>query len=183
MLWPNKTWQRGLLTHTCRYFLCCFFWLTHRQQISLLHLSCCCLDFWRDNVSAVNVTILCFLSDAESAFASMFLKLSSNFCWYSHVCMYLMDLCALQPCSGEKLQLWIVLTLIWPLMTPVWVHLWFIQKSNVSWEAEGHMTQPPPPLQREAVLCLLRTETFRKCHASSLVLCCSKELRRMKDWV
>lgn len=57
-------------------------------------------------------------------------------------------------------------------------------KLRIRWLSPLPSSSPTLPhlSRREMALCLLRSGTFRTCHASSLVHCCSEELRRMRGW-
>lgn len=157
------------------YLLC-----NHPQQILFFRKQqeSCCSDFRRDSSNWITVTTLCSLSDIIlPLFVDINVPVFNGSEWTP----------TLQ--SKELVNFENSTWINSPPMTVVWVDLWFtIQTSNVSWEAQDHMTHgllssvSPLLSRRETVLCLFGSGTFRTCHASSLVHCCSKELRRMRDW-
>lgn len=151
-----------LFLHTPAGILCCLLFTLwshtadsfskRKPLFSLAALSCCCLDFWSDSPNVITAARVCVLSDVISASVSVLLQIVCMFCGYLRVCQLLMDLWAFQLCIRWTCELWLSLALIQPLMTAVWVDLWFIQTRNVSSRSHDSPPSPPPLATGNGVL-------------------------------
>lgn len=117
-------------------------------------LSWCCFDFWSDSPNVISAAHVCVLSDVISASVSVFLQIVCVCVLrvFTCVCQLLLDLCALRLRIKWTCELQIALALIQPLMTAVWVDLWFMQTDNVSSGSHDSPPSPPPLATGNSVL-------------------------------
>lgn len=93
-LHSDKTWQQELPTDSCRYFMQILFkkkktslcWISLLLLFWLLHAQHALLSPWR---------YICLCEHL--------LHIVCVFCWYSHVCLFLMVLCAFHACKSKEL--------------------------------------------------------------------------------